>query len=124
MGFVKRQEDQRVRRATQSILRQRLGETFGLIGYSDIYRLVIIAVANVPKEKYIPALPVFSRDLKIGLGDGGDFGTWAGCGVLCLRESDDCSRISDAEASSGICASTLPAYLKAVRIDIHVDDNQ
>jgi hypothetical protein len=32
-------------------------------------------VANVPKEKYIPALPVFSRDLKIGLGDGGDFAT-------------------------------------------------
>jgi hypothetical protein len=73
MGLVKRQE--RLRRGTQSIFRQRLSETLGLIGYSDIYRLVIIAVANVPKEKGIPALPVFDRDLKIGLRDGGDFGT-------------------------------------------------
>jgi hypothetical protein len=53
MGLVKRQEDQRLHRGIQSIFRQRLSETLSLIGYSDIYRLVIIAVANVPKEKDI-----------------------------------------------------------------------
>jgi hypothetical protein len=74
MGLVKRQEDQRLRRGIQGIFRQRLSETLGLIGYRDIYRVVIIAMANVPKEKGIPAFPVFDRDLKIGLGDGGDFG--------------------------------------------------